>query len=79
MVRESQKEIVGALFGSVLFKESSPQKKRWKQAQAWKTINRLIASPTKSVPQKELLYEVFKGDKDAMKGLVNANLLSIGL
>jgi hypothetical protein len=29
--------------------------------------------------EQTLLYEVFKGDKDAMKALVNSNILSIGM
>jgi hypothetical protein len=79
MVREAQKETAGAAFGGVLFKEQG--KKRWTQVHAWRCASRLARAPygiaVGGVPQKEMLFDVFKGDKDALKAMVNANLLAI--
>ncbi len=75
MVREAQKEIMAAGFGSMLFKET--KSKKWTQVQLWRIMQRLQHSQGMKITQKEALYQVCQGDKDALKALVNANILSL--
>ncbi len=66
---------MAAGFGNMLFKET--RSKKWTQVQLWRIMQRLQQSPSMRITQKEALYQVFQGDKDALKALVNANILSL--
>ena len=75
MIAEASKDILTIGFGSVMFKDDTS--KKWSNSQLWKVIRSLSEASDQRMIPSEMLYNIFKGNKTAMKALVNANILRL--
>lgn len=71
MLGESEQKIRSEGFGNKLTATTT----KWTQVQLWKTIKLLVDHDY--VPYDDLLFKVFGGDNEALKSLIEDNLLGI--